>query len=133
MKALYCGIFLDKRSVDKLTAEQTHTLARLIPNMHCTFAFMPSSDVEEAFRNIIGKPVSLLITGYGSDENNSGFSVAIPNEYLHLYHGNRTPHITVSLSENGKAVNTTNLPFENISPFYVNGTFGICYDCGVER
>ena len=130
MKAVYLGIFLDGSSADRLAREQRTSLDKLVNNMHCTFSFRPSDAEAEAFSRLVGKHVALSVTGYGADAENSGFLVDVPSDLQSFYHGSARPHITVSLSENGKAVNTGKLSFSSIDSFSVMGTCGIFSDSG---
>lgn len=132
MKALYCGIFLNSESSEKLINMQNVKLEKIVKNIHCTFKFMPTAEEEKEFSSLIGKDICMKIVGYGNDNENSGFSVEIPKELEKIYHGSNQPHITVSLGNNGRAVNTGNLVFRNVEHFNVYGKMGICYDSGVS-
>ena len=85
----------------------------------------------EHFDDVMGKEVVIALTGYGSDSENSGFSVQLPEEIKKYFlnvdeQGNlKIPHITTSLSEEGEAVNTMNLKFEDLEkPILIRGSFG---------
>lgn len=127
---LYEGIFFDEETIELIHSLDNNKLERVYGDLHCTFKFMPKAD--EIFNDIVGKPFELLIVGYGNDGKNSGFQVALPDELLRYYKNidKKTkkivvPHITVSLSENGKAVDTGKLEFKRLSkPIKITGKFG---------
>jgi hypothetical protein len=60
------------------------------------------------------------VKGYGLNKDNAGFEVEIPKELEKYYKGAKKRHITVSLSKEGKAVNTKDLIFKPLKPFRVN-------------
>lgn len=121
-KVIYKGFFIDEPSAMLLKEfEGSNRLIKDIPNQHVTFAFRP----EELFPlAIMGKSFTLLIVGYGNNGENSGFKVALPEELIPYYRGADTIHITTSLSETGKAMNTRHLDFTAITPFEVTGQLG---------
>ena len=133
MKAIYCGVFIDKDSARTLSEAQKVKLSKPIQNMHCTFVFRPSRADEIAFNNAIGTYTKLKVIAYGNSGENSGFMVEIPDNLKHLYKGCANPHITVSIADNGRAVNTGYIDFNAIEPFYVCGTLGIYYDTGIVK
>lgn len=127
---LYEGIFFDEETIELIHSLDNNKLERIYEDLHCTFKFMPKSD--EIFNDIVGKSFELLIVGYGNDGKNSGFQVALPDKLLKYYKNSDKktkelviPHITVSLSENGKAVDTGKLKFEKLNkPIKIIGKFG---------
>ena len=136
----YQGIFLDKESIKKLVEMQEEKLTNVVMEMHCTFKYRPEKKETESFLNKLGnKAIFLKIVGYASDGKNSGFEVELTDEQREVYFNthiiddntNKTemtiPHITVSLSDNAKAVNTRNLKFKRLKePFYISGRAGVC-------
>ena len=70
---------------------------------------------------------------YANDGQNSGFQISLPKE-LENYYINydeelntlKIPHVTASLSEGAKAVNTKNLEFIPLEkPIKIVGKFGL--------
>ena len=135
----YQGIFFDKESIKKLIDMQGEKLPKEIKDMHCTFKFRPTAQEIEAFKAWLGKTVELKVVGYYSDGKNSGYQIELPPELeevytnCHMVEGEKgipkvektTPHVTVSMSLDGKAVDTGMLPFERLKePFYIYGNAG---------
>ena len=138
-KKTYQAIFLDELSIKKLIEMQKDKLPKIPKDMHCTFKFMPSDkEIEDFSKVLLGKRVSLKVIGYCSDEKNSGFEVALDQEQEAVYTNSHivkesqiskvertTPHITVSMSEDAKAVDTGLLKFKPIQePLESTGTGG---------
>lgn len=135
----YQGIFLDEDSIKTLIEMQGEKLPKQIKNMHCTFKFKPTEQEIKKFGQLLGKPVILKVVGYYSDGKNSGYEIELTDEQEEVYTNSHvvegknglpqvektTPHVTVSMSENGKAVDTGMLPFEKLEkPFYISGNAG---------
>lgn len=129
----YQAIFFEGESADLIrSAEQVH-LPIVNDEYHCTFKYRPSD--EELFDAVVGKEVEILLVGYGCDGKNSGFEVVLPID-AEKYYSNydkdgmlKTPHITTSLSEDAKAVDTVNLDFKHLDkPIAIKGRFGYWVD-----
>ena len=125
----YVGIFIDANDAEKIMENEKSCLAKRPNNFHCTMQYMPKD--LKYFNDIMGKEVVIALTGYGNDGENSGYSVQLPDEVKKYFlnideQGNlKVPHITTSLSDDGKAVNTANLNFEDLeNPIFVRGRFG---------
>ena len=138
-KVIYQAIFLDENSIKKLINLQKDKLPNVPNDMHCTFKFMPSEkEIEDFARMFLGKPVTLRVVGYCSDGKNSGFEVALEPEQESVYTNahtvkqngiskveRTTPHITVSMSAEAKAVDTGFLDFKPLDePFDISGKAG---------
>ena len=114
----YVGIFIDESDKEKIIENEKVCLEKRPKNFHCTMQYMPK-DLKQ-FKDIIGQEVVIVLTGYGNDDKNSGYRVQLPDEIKKYFlntdkEGNlKTPHITTSLSNDGKAVHTANLNFENL-------------------
>jgi hypothetical protein len=124
-KVIYKGLFIDEMSSYQLKQfEGSRRLENEIREKgieHITFQFRP----EELFpENLMGKTFTLMIVGYGNNGENSGFKVALPEELIPYYRGADVIHITTSLSESSKAINTRHLDFKSISPFEITGKLG---------
>ena len=126
MKYIYTGVFFDAAELDKIVDEITKTrLFRLIENPHVTFAFKPSRVNPDLF----GQKAEFVIVGYACDGKNQGLQVAMRvSESMALYQEFRligNPHITVSVSEDGKPVDTGNMTFKPLfNELIISGTYG---------
>lgn len=128
---IYEGIFFEGKDADLIHALEDKQLENVNDNLHCTFKYRPNNS--EIFNEIVGKTFEIYIVGYGNDGMNSGFEVLLPDE-LKKYYINyeekeqnilRTPHITTSLSNGAKAVNTKNLKFNKLKKTVkITGKFG---------
>lgn len=123
-KYLYIGCFFPKEELEKsLGALPRKALEKEIRTPHVTLAYKP----EAVDRSLFGTPVSVRAVGYGCDGVNEGLLVELSTgcEALQaLADGVETPHITLSLAENGEAVNTRFLAFSPIEPFTLTAVFG---------
>ena len=124
------GLFFTKESYALLKSLEKQKLPISSDIYHCTFKLFPDKD--EVFSNLIGKEFEVEISGYASDEMNSGFLINIPDElkeYYLNYDENMkliTPHITTSINYGAKNRNTQNLKFEKFYNSYkVKGIFGM--------
>lgn len=121
----YVGLFIEGSDATKLKQHEKSVLEKLPKNYHVTLEFRPKT--EDKYNVIINKIYDIKVIGYGCDGENSGYLVELPEE-LKRYYNNldqnnnlKPPHITMSMSRQGKAVNTANLDFEKIQPFKVRG------------
>jgi predicted SPOUT superfamily RNA methylase MTH1 len=112
------GLFLTKES-EELLRDQAESLgiklSKWVNDTHITFNSGELKDIPE-------KKAKVTVVGYGSDGKNSGFKVEIPKELEKYYEGADTKHVTISLSQSGKAVDTKDLSFIPLKPFVVSGT-----------
>lgn len=112
-EALWFGIFIDESFEGTLDHE--------IERQHITFGFKvtPPADIDW------NAEYPITVTGYGNDGINEGYCCDLPSELEQLYHGAEIPHITVSVAENGKPVDTQFLDFESLNEsFIIYGKFG---------
>lgn len=123
---IYTGVFFDKEYIED-TVNRYITkdrLARVIKNPHVTFTYKP----EEVNPRLFGTMVVFVVIGYANDGKNQGLQVVIarPNarlapEYVKI--GN--PHVTISVSADGKPVDTGKMIFTPIEqPFNIHGYYG---------
>lgn len=127
----YEAIFLDKDSIKLIQNLETNKLERVNDEIHLTLKYKPNDN--EIFNEIVGKEFELYLIGYGNDGENAGFEVELSEE-LKPYYINydeddnskiKIPHITSSLADNAKAMNTKNLVFNKLPKKYkIKGTFG---------
>ena len=127
---IYAGVFFDKDVIETLAPEK---LEKTIQFPHVTFKFRPSKEEAEIFQQLKGEKVDVYIFNFKKNEENAGFYVAkieTENEMIqNLFLEIPCPHITTSVSENGKPVNTYKLfedeLLEEKEIFkVVSGTFG---------
>lgn len=125
----YDGLFIDNTELlDKLNAViKREPLEKIINSMHITFEYRP----KRIFQDLFGTKVTIKVTGYGNDGSNEGVSVAIGRSVPELDKQavviKDYAHITISLSEGAKAVNTRYLsfePFPSDKVFTIKGKYG---------
>jgi len=98
-------------------------LPREIDAPHVTYIYNP----REVDTSLFGLPITATVIGYGADGENEGVSVRLSAEDPRLQKCLDTiavPHITLSVSETGKPVNTDKLHFAPTEPVKITGTFG---------
>lgn len=129
MMIIYSGIFFEKEKIDNIVKSK---LAKDIKFPHITFKFKPSKEDEELLNSLVGEEVNVYLYNFKQDENNAGFYVAkieSNNKYINdLFENIECPHITTSISEYGKPVDTYKLfskkcPIEEVF-VVIKGTFG---------
>ena len=133
MKYIYTGVFFNATELSEKFAKYVgeETLSNIIKNPHVTFTFRPDS----VDTSLLGKPVCFTVTGYACDGKNQGLGVEVSlihaglsSEYQTIKH----PHITISVSEDGKPVDTGKLCFTPLpESFEIVGKYGIFTDIGV--
>ena len=125
---IYEGFFIQNNLTGKLSKD--------IEFKHVTTEYKPAKTHEHLY----GAVARFKVTGYGNDGINEGLSVALSSidvselgetrgkasELYELFQSIEVPHITLSISPEGKAVNTRFLDF---SPQYkddstIIGIFG---------
>ncbi len=132
MKYIYTGVFFDAAELSEKFAKYVgeETLSNIIKNPHVTFTFKPSS----VDTRLLGKEVGFNVTGYACDGKNQGLSVEVSVIHGYLsseYQTIKHPHITISVSEDGKPVDTGKLCFTPLSePFEIIGRYGVFTDKG---
>ena len=127
-RIVYTGVFVDAEELAQkllLTGLPRHILEKEIDNPHVTFQFMPSTNAVD--ERLFGTPVEIIVAGYGADEENEGVYVGIlmdSPEILALYRKIAVPHITLSVSKNGRPVNTCHLEFHPLDEvFSIKGVY----------
>lgn len=139
-RVVYQAIFINPEDVTKLIERQGEKLPREVKDMHCTFKYQPSEIEIKKFSELLGKDIILKVVGYCSDGKNSGYEIELLPEqelaYSNVHSINQeqlvprvektTPHITVSMEEGAKAVDTGRLQFsrEGFEPFVIHGKAG---------
>ncbi len=125
----YQGIFFEGESAELIRSTEKVHLPIVNDKYHCTLKYRPSD--EEIFDSVVGNEVEILLVGYACDGKNSGFEIVLPYD-AERYNTNydsegmlKTPHITASLSEDARAVDTANLDFKPLDkPIAVKGRYG---------
>ena len=116
MNVMYEAFFVQSSLSSKLSKD--------IEFKHITTEFRPT----KAHEHLYGKQATFVIIGYGNDEVNEGYKVKLvsceSDELRELYAAIPIPHITLSISPEGKVVNTKNLDFEPIDEFVMFTKFG---------
>ena len=123
-KIKYIGCFFDLRELEaRLASFPRQPLEKPIDQPHVTFVYRPREVPWEAF----GQRIPVEIVGYGRDEENEALAVrfpALPESLQILADAIPVPHITLSVSRNGKPVNSSRLRFSPVTPFVIEGVFG---------
>lgn len=123
MKYRYIGLFVDRSEFYKLITNVGKRLDKLITEPHVTFKYKP----EVVDTSLFGEQAIIRLIAYGNDNINEGFKVEVQLENQKLqemYNKILIPHITASISNDGKAVNTAFLHFEDLNkPIEINATF----------
>lgn len=101
----YMGWFLDK---------QPGVLDKTIENQHVTAVYQPCDSVYLDLLQHLGQECEMEILGYGNDGKNEGLLVQLHSDLP--YRGAEKQHITLSISKDGKAVNTAFLDFDKEIP-----------------
>ena len=119
----YIGLFFDKSIVEKAPCGYTY---KIIDNPHITFHFRPSED--EIPYELIGKSFTVKIVGFGLNEKAAGWRVELPEELKPFYKGQKNVHITTSVSEIGKPVDTGSIErWAPVPEFEITGEFNGFY------
>lgn len=117
MKYNYTGIFFHKALTDN------GKLDTQIACPHVTHKYKPT----EVNKSLFGQEVMFKVVGYGINEENEGLLVEVAqasDEMREALAEIEVPHITLSISKEGKAVNTRYLNFEPCTPWYLSGFYG---------
>lgn len=112
---IYTGVFFEENFNNKLDKK--------IQFPHVTNQFKPT----KVDYSLFGQEVVFKVIGYGINEENEGYLVELVNatqEIKNAFANIEKLHITISVSQTGKPVNTKNLDFKPIQPFYLKGRYG---------
>lgn len=122
MKVIYEGVFFNPEELKETLGVEEFELAREIKNPHVTFVFRP----EKPASHLYGEKVRFKVTGYACDGKNEGVAVNLVSsskKIEELYKRIAVPHITLSVSRDGKPVDTGRLTFHPIDGPEIQGTF----------
>lgn len=150
-KYIYTGVFFDYSVL--MTRVKMHItkemLSNIIENPHVTFAYKPEDDNMANRSSLFGIPLDFEVIGYGCDGKNQGLQVRLIKdgykkdgyirgpklelEFLYDFFV-KNPHITISVSDDGKPVDTGKLEFMPIAEtFLIRGSYGgYTYDGGYD-
>lgn len=122
---LYTACFLDYDSLWTQISHLTKGIySRVIKNPHVTFVYKPSF----VDCSLIGTKVKVQVTGYGFNSENEGLSVNVitDNKKLKLLYGAvEVPHITLTVSNKGQAVNTRYVHFSSVPAIELPAIYGV--------
>ena len=120
----YIGCFFDPGTLGKNLETIARTpLSQTILAPHVTFRYAPSVVPWD----MLGREVTVVVTGYGNDGSNEALKVAfleLPPGLEALADEIEVPHITLSISDEGKAVNSRSLNYHPTARFCLTGVFG---------
>lgn len=120
----YIGCFFeDLHGILEERNLSTGALDKVIQTPHVTFIYRPEVVEEELF----GEEVKITVIGYGNNGENEGLRVELATSNPRLQEmiaEIAVPHITLSVSRRGEAVNTKDLEFAPVEPFELVGIFG---------
>ncbi len=120
----YIGCFFDKEEEKRLLEHrQGPALEHRIGSLHVTVEYLPG----QVDTSLFGTEVEAIVTGYGNNGRNEGFSVEVSSadeDMQRLLDSIELPHITLSRAEDAESVGTKKLRFDPIEPFSVKGKFG---------
>lgn len=108
MTPVYWGLFLD----EPIVAEP---LEHVVRDQHVTFGFrrpMPDGAVR-----LLGTEWDVTAIGYANDGVNEGIAVELPDGLRRFYDGAGTPHVTLSVSRDGRPRDTASLGFAGVEPY----------------
>ena len=122
---IYTGVFFNKEELlKKVEFLGEERLERVIADPHVTFAFRPKT----VDTSLFGEKVTVEAVGYGNNGKNEGLVVTLKSNNSKIMEMSKVipvPHITLSVSADGKPVDTWALAFlEMKEPFIIEGTFG---------
>lgn len=121
---IYVGCFVKSDEVfEKVRIIKGQRLEKMIEHPHVTFEYKP----ELVDENFFGEIIDITIIGYACDGKNEGVLVNMyskNSELQEIIDRICVPHITLSVSKNGKPVDTKNLDFKPCEPIKMSGKYG---------
>lgn len=123
---IYTACFINRNEL--LSAMEANGLSgrhldRIIDFPHVTLLFRPEDPREEIF----GVEVLIEVYAYGNNARNEGLAVNVVSDNAvinELLQGVQVPHITVSVAEDAKPVDTARIKFKRTAPFILRGVYG---------
>ena len=119
---IYAGVFFDSTAVEAAVGQNGGVvLEKVISLPHVTLAFRPSDEEMQMLQLLLGKEIEVSLDEFAYNNRNAGFKVSIVtpdcvvvNDFLK----GKLPHITTSVSQEGRPVETPKLfdgSFENVN------------------
>lgn len=131
-KPVYTACFVDREVLEEYLKDRyPDRLERAIDWPHVTVSYMPDHVPED----LVGTLVRIRVTGYGNDGTNEGLLVTTESDdpaLQALLDGIQRPHITISVSAEGRPVDTAGLDFGPARPADLEGIFGV-FEAGRPR
>lgn len=120
-KIIYAGIFFDLATVEAAVGQNGGVvLEKEITLPHVTLAFRPSNEDMQKLQLLLGKEVEVSLDEFAYNNRNAGFRVSVitPDSVVSNFLKGKLPHITTSVSQEGRPVDTPRLfdeSFEGIN------------------
>lgn len=97
---------------------------------HCTFCYLPDKQYLRVFP--IGESATANVLARGYNKDNEGLLIDLDEKAMQYYANDKKPHITLGISENGKARNTGLLQFDMLEKqTELKGIFGVYTALGI--
>ena len=112
MRVIYCGFFIEKAKFERFFEPK---LAKAVDFPHITTAFRPSGT--ELHEDALGEKLRVRVVAYGNNGRNEGIKVEFVEgsaKAKSIFEQIRVPHITISVAEDAKPVDTAELDFEDL-------------------
>lgn len=125
---IYAGVFFDFADVEAAVSQKGGaTLEKEIALPHVTLAFRPSDEDMRKLQGLLGKEVEVKLDKFAYNNRNAGFRVSIvtPNSVVEGFLKGKLPHITTSVSAEGRPVDTPKLfdgSFEGVNSVQMTNT-----------
>ena len=120
----YVGCFINHADLHSaISGVRQNPLKNDIQDPHITFVYMP----KKVDRSLFGKQIGISIVGYGNNGINEGLLVHLQSDdpkVQAMIEEIEVPHITISVGDDGKPINTKFLRFESIEPIEMTGKYG---------
>lgn len=117
-RPLFIGIELEHPIPHKIGTDSEGYVGRF--RQHVTLCFKPTDEELKIYESLLGQKVMIKVTHYGGTNTHEGMLVSLDGSTPYLNHSK--PHITISVANGGKAVDTPNaITFEKIDDFYLTG------------
>lgn len=118
---IYVAIFFALEAVEAAVKQKGGvTLEKAIALPHVTLAFRPSDEEMQLLHQLLGKEIEVSLDEFAYNDRNAGFRVSVttPNSVVEDFLKWKLPHITTSVSQEGRPVETPKLfdgSFENVN------------------
>ena len=109
---IYTGIFFDFAVVEAAVEQKGGvTLEKAIALPHVTLVFRPSDVELQSLYSLLGKGIEVSLDEFAYNDRNAGFRVSVvtPNGVVEDFLKGKLPHITTSVGQDGRPVDTPKL------------------------